>query len=307
MLNLPDALNERFGIPDMVRFDAGAGGLPRLVVTSGQADAHIYLHGAHVTHYQPCGQAAVLFVSERSPFELDKSIRGGVPVVFPWFGPHPDDADAPLHGFARVREWGLRDVVRRDSDGAVVATFGLHALAHAPQTWPQRFELTYAVTIGPALEMALTVRNEDAKPIRFEEALHSYFLVGDVRRIAIRGLTGATYADKTRGFQRFVDDADPLTISAATDRVYRGTRSTCTIDDPLIGRRIIVEKDASDTTVVWNPWAVPGDARPADLAAGDWQQFLCIETANARDHAITLAPGATHTMRATIRTQEIPR
>ena len=307
MVTPPDALDARFGIPDLVRFDAGEGGLPRLVVTSEHADAHVYLHGGHVTHYQRCGQPAVLFMSERTAFAVDRPIRGGVPVIFPWFGPKRDDPSLPIHGFARVREWLVRDVARRASDGAVVATFALNALAHPPSSWPHKFTLTYVVTIGAALEMTLTVRNEDAVPLVFEEALHPYFAVGDVRRIGVRGLAGATYADRNLGPGKFVDDEDPLSFRRVTDRVYQHTRATCTIEDPVIGRRIVIEKNASDTTVVWNPSFQAPDVRPPDLAADEWQQFVCIEAANAREHALTLAPGASHTMRQTVRTEELTR
>src|SRR5690606_20141531 len=81
-------LQSRF--PD-VRFDQGNGGLTRIVVDTDEAEAHVYLHGAHVTHYQPRGgrqqQSPVLMLSNRSHFQTGKPIRGGVPVIFPWFGP----------------------------------------------------------------------------------------------------------------------------------------------------------------------------------------------------------------------------
>ena len=58
-----DQLEARFGRPGRVRFETGAGGLTRAVVTTPAAEAHVYLHGAHVSHYQPVGQAPVLFLS----------------------------------------------------------------------------------------------------------------------------------------------------------------------------------------------------------------------------------------------------
>jgi len=39
----------------------------------------------------------------------------------------------------------------------------------------------------------------------------------------------------------------------------------------------------------------------SDMAADDWQQMICIETANAADNAVRLSPGATHKMTASIR------
>ncbi|HYL79206.1 MAG TPA: hypothetical protein VEU07_00250, partial [Candidatus Acidoferrum sp.] len=83
----PAQLQTQYGIPGAVRFEAGPGGLTRVVVDTPQAEAHVYLHGAHVTHYQPRGDWPMLFMSQRSRFEPGVPIRGGVPIVFPWFGP----------------------------------------------------------------------------------------------------------------------------------------------------------------------------------------------------------------------------
>ena len=106
------------------------------------------------------------------------------------------------------------------------------------------------------------------------------------------------------GAARFTDAAAPFAFAGPTDRVYTGTRATCTIDDPGLGRRVAVEKDGSATTVVWNPWE--GHKPMPDLGADEWPRFVCIETANAADDAVTLAAGAEHTMRASIRATPAP-
>src|SRR5206468_2712115 len=86
-MNDLDQLNNRFSVPGVVKIESGAGGLPRVAVTSPLADAHVYLHGAHVTHFAARGQKPLLFLSAESHFAPDKPIRGGVPICFPWFGP----------------------------------------------------------------------------------------------------------------------------------------------------------------------------------------------------------------------------
>ena len=55
----------------------------------------------------------------------------------------------------------------------------------------------------------------------------------------------------------------------------------------------------SASTVVWNPWTAKAKAM-ADFGDDEWPGMLCIETANAADNTVTLAPGARHTMRATV-------
>ena len=82
----------------------------RALITTAACEAELYLQGAHVTSWKPAGQAPVLFLSERSAFEVGKPIRGGIPVIFPWFGApenssvHPP-AGSVMHGFARITEW----------------------------------------------------------------------------------------------------------------------------------------------------------------------------------------------------------
>src|SRR3954468_4548199 len=97
-----DKLNARFAAATngAARFERGSGGFTRLVLSVPAGEAHAYLYGAHVTHFQPRGQAPVLFLSEESFFTHGRPIRGGVPLIFPWFGPRASDPQAPLHGFA---------------------------------------------------------------------------------------------------------------------------------------------------------------------------------------------------------------
>jgi hypothetical protein len=148
-------LGERFGVPGAVSFEVGAGGLVRVVVTIPSAVGHVYLHGAHVTHYQSAG-APLLFTSPRSQFVAGRAIRGGVPVIFPWFGPRADAPSAPEHGFARIAEWSVESVTRTD-EGSVAVVFGLDA-THATRTaWPHAFHLRHRVVFGKHLEMELEV------------------------------------------------------------------------------------------------------------------------------------------------------
>ena len=107
-----DGLNARFGVPGLVEFESGTGGLPSIRVTAPAAEATIYLHGAHVTHHRPAGAQPSLFLSARSRFAPGAAIRGGVPLVFPWFGARAGHPTAPDHGFARICEWTVESVER---------------------------------------------------------------------------------------------------------------------------------------------------------------------------------------------------
>jgi len=283
-------------IADVVKTDEGRGNLPRVTVTSDLATAEIYLHGAHLTHFQPRGAEPVLFMSSESQFDATKPIRGGVPVIFPWFGPRAGAPESPMHGFARIRSWKLEscDV---QSDGRVRVVLGLASDPSTLNLWPNAFGLRMSFWVGRSLEMELEVTNPSAQPWTFEEALHTYLRVGDVREIGIDGLDEVEYLDKMDSLKRKRQPAGAIRITGETDRIYLETRGTCTVQDPVLGRTLTVEKENSDSTVVWNPWIAKARAM-ADFGDEEWPGMVCIETANVGAGAIRLDPGRSHLMRA---------
>lgn len=291
-------LNRQFSIPNAVRFEGGNGGLTRAVVTTALAEAELYLHGGHVTRYRPAGQGDVLWVSAQSVFQADKAIRGGVPICFPWFGARAGQPQSPMHGFARLKEWRV-ERVHEPGDGAVEIILELDADDQTLAVWPYQFAVRYHVRIGRVLELVLRVRNDGLEPFTFEEALHTYLAVGDVGRVEVIGLEGATYVDKTDAMRHRAQGNDPVTIAGEVDRVYTKTRTTCILHDPASGRRINVAKEGSNSTVVWNPGAAKAKAM-TDFGDGEWPGMICIETANVGDERVTVPPGETHEMRAAI-------
>ena len=80
------SLASKYSIPSVIDFVAGNGGLIKAVITTPHAAGEVYLHGGHITHYQPSGQPPVLFLSKQSRWDTEHAIRGGVPICFPWFG-----------------------------------------------------------------------------------------------------------------------------------------------------------------------------------------------------------------------------
>jgi len=288
----------RWEIPGVATFEAGAGGLPKLVITATEGQAEIYLHGAHVAHFQPSGGKPVLFLSQKSLFEAGKPIRGGIPLIFPWFGPNSDDPSAPMHGFARVKNWDVTNV-SKTSAGDVSATFELTSRQPMSKVWPHSFQLQYTVRVGRELSLTLAVKNMSSQAFSFEEALHTYFSVGDVRQARVEGLSGHEYIDKVDQFKIKTQAAGPIAIEGETDRVYLDTTDVVSVQDPVLGRDLRIRKIDSQSTVLWNPWIAKAKAM-ADFGDEEWPEMLCVETANVGKNKISLAPGASHEMRAII-------
>jgi D-hexose-6-phosphate mutarotase len=197
-------------------------------VNTAQTTGEVYLHGAHVTAWQPSGAAPVLWVSRDSLFEAAKPIRGGVPICFPWFAAHATDTTAPMHGFARLAEWHLADAT--SAGGAVHLSFELtDDEASRKSAWPHRFRAEFRVSLGERLGLALDVSNPGEAPLAYEAALHSYFAVGDIRQVTVTGLGGTDYLDKVEGFSRKRQDETPIGFVGETDRIYLDTEATTAI------------------------------------------------------------------------------
>jgi len=281
----------RTSIPGLL-LDSGPCGLSRLRVQTDCASGELYLHGAHLTSWQPAGHHPVLWLSGSSWFEPGKPIRGGVPICFPWFGPHPQDASLPAHGSARLQEWQLQSAVCGE-DGELKLVL---------QTETGNFLLRYEVSPGRELQLRLTCELSATAVAseRFEAALHTYLSVSEIRGIEITGLEKAGYLNKVPQLQWCEPAGQPIRFSAETDRVYQNTADAVVLHDPGLQRRITVSKQGSLSTVIWNPW-IDKSRRIPDFGDDEWTGMVCIETACVGDHAVVLQPGQSHQISATIR------
>ncbi len=287
---------ERFAIADVLHFEQGPGGLTKAVITAQRGSAEIYLHGATVTHFQAKNKPPTLFLSKTSLYQPAKPIRGGIPVIFPWFGPHPTDKSIGQHGVVRTMEWEVSDTASNDN-GSVMLELECRSTPETLKVWPYEFYIRYTIVVGDTLDLLFEVHNPNTAPFVFEEALHTYFNVPDIGKTEVHGLAGTEFIDKVDGGKR-KHQQGPVVFTTETDRVYVNTPAVCTIhcNDQKIAS---VSKQNSLATVVWNPGREKGNAL-ADLSGDQWPKFVCVETVNAIDHKITLNPGNQHSMRCTI-------
>ena len=274
----------------------GGGGLEAVRVETQAARGLVYLNGAHLAEWTPAGAEPVLWMSVHSAFAVGSPIRGGVPVCGPWLGPGRSGDRAPAHGWFRISQWTLAGA-SVDGDGAATLTFtldGRDAAAAVTEGSSREVRAEYVVTLGRALELALTV-SAGTEPLELEEALHTYLAVSDVRSVTVSGLDGVSYVDKVAGGTHEVQAGD-VTFSGETDRVY-AHEDSATVHDPGLGRRIVLTKEGSGSTVVWNPWVAKSAAMP-DFGDDEWPGMVCLEAGNALDSAVLLGPGESHTLLA---------
>jgi glucose-6-phosphate 1-epimerase len=291
-----EELNNRFGIVGRAQVLADEAGIPKVYITAPHCNGEMHLHGAQVTSWKPASAEEAIFLSRQARWEEGKAIRGGIPICFPWFRGKADGPHAPAHGVVRTKIWTLESI-EQSPDGISVSMY-TQSDPDTQQWWPADFQLRYRAIFGSELKLELTVSNVGAKPFRFEEALHTYYRVGDVREVRIRGLDGIGYLDNTDSNKRKKQNGD-VVISSATDNAYMNTKNPLQLIDPVFNRSIQVSKQNSDSTVIWNPW-VEGARAFSDLGDDEWRDMVCVEGSNILENAVELAPSSDHKITVTM-------
>ncbi|KAJ5550832.1 hypothetical protein N7461_005530 [Penicillium sp. DV-2018c] len=276
----------------------------------------VNLYGATVTSWKANGKEH-LFVSEKAHLDGFKPIRGGIPLVFPVFGPPPQNhatSSLPQHGFARNSNWEFLgkssfEGPEKNSDQSdinVKLDFGLsHSMLtdEFRQAWPYEFGLVYSVTLTKdTLETALQVRNDGQKNFEFQVLMHTYLKVEDISDVRVKGLESKTYIDKTLQATSHTESSPALAITQETDRVYQNLDPAVPVvvasakdDKPLFS----ITREALSDVVVWNPWIEKAKGM-ADFGPDEaYKNMICVEAGSVSDWQ-TLEVGDTWEGRQTI-------
>ena len=208
-------------------------------IVNEDATASVSDYGAHVLSWTPAGEQAVVWRPKAIHLKEGTAIRGGVPIIFPWFnsgfeGGHVA-SKKPKHGFARNSFWhydkeGSSDALLRYTlDSSEINADILSQFVSGPN--PQ-FHAVYTIEVGCELTMSLTVYNDGDEPLSYEEALHTYLQVGDAEQSQVCGLEGADYLDTVLdGDPRCSQGNEPVTFQGMVDRIYYSA-DTLELRDP---------------------------------------------------------------------------
>jgi len=294
--------NSNYGIAEQVVFLNGRGDMPVVEIRNELATASIALQGAHVLGFQAKGQEPLIWMSDDAAFAPGKSLRGGVPICWPWFGPHASDSSLPSHGPARTTDWKPVAVYAND-DGSTQLSFELTQNDQVREQCGHPLSVQLHVNIGSSLRLELETTNQIAALFTLGEAFHTYFKVGDVRQAQIEGLGDCEYIDKVDG-GKLKQQHGAVGINAETDRIYLGTGESYRIIDPVMGRSIDISAEGSASVVVWNPW-IETAAKMGDLGEDGYLHMLCVETTNAATDVVQLAAGASHRLVASYSSSDL--
>jgi glucose-6-phosphate 1-epimerase len=278
-----------------------------LQLKTRHGSAIVALHGAHLLSWMPAGQRDAFWLSPKALPE-PASIRGGVPVCWPWFARQGQPAGALQHGLVRILPWQLSAIHTSSDDECSLSLEPCAQASHDSSFASQApgLHVSLRITLNENLSQALCTRNVGTQPFSLTQALHTYFAVGDAAQVSVEGITGLTYQDKLRDMATDVQRM-PFSFDKACDRLYhhpaQGTPAQpghrYTLVDPAWRRRIVVDTQGSQSMVVWNP-GIEGTKNFADLPSNGWQHFFCVEAINGGPDVIDLRPGAEHCLGQTL-------
>lgn len=268
--------------------------LPGLRIDTPASTGLIYFNGAHIAQWAPAGEKPVLWMSEHCRYEPGAALRGGVPVIFPWFGPGPEKNMTPPHGFARNLEWTLERAEVNEHGTARIVLYLDGQSAKACGT-TNDYTLELHVVMGSKLLIQLVAKAGDS-PLLFEAGLHSYFAVSDVRNVHVDGLDGAAFSDEVAHVTG--THSKDLSFDGECDSVFASTE-TLRLVDPGWERTLVIQKVGSPQTVVWNPW-IDKAANMPDFGDDEWPGMLCVEAVVCRDQQVRLEPHTDYVLSQTI-------
>lgn len=286
-------LNHEFAIDGQLKFVANTDGFPLIQINNFHSAALISLYGGQILSFKPHNAAYdLLFLSENAIYKEGKAIRGGIPICWPWFGAHPFSPDIGNHGFARNHWWEVVSTSTLANDATQIH-LRLVGMTSDKKIWPAKSRLELKATFDNMLSLELTTFNPGLRRFAITQALHAYFNVGNIREITILGLENTEYFDKLEHNAQKLQ-TEPVKITEETDRIYTDAQKTVIIDDPVFKRQILINSSNTKTAIVWNPW-LEQSAKMNDLAADDYQHFVCVEAGNVAE-SINIHPGGSFSL-----------
>ncbi len=291
-MSLLDDLKQQFPANGFWHFTEPHAGIVLLHIHHDCASATVSLYGGQVLSFQPRGEDDLLWLSSDAHFQPGKAIRGGIPICWPWFGPHPSDADAPAHGTVRKSQWQLSSLQCDQRSARIVLSYPGDAL-----------DLQLSIGIDSQLQLSLTTNNRGAQTATISAALHSYFAISDITDITLTGLEDKPFRDAVNN-DRICLQRGPIHFNGELDRVYQNVDQAICIQDPGLKRLIRIDNHGSSSAVVWNPW-IEKSARLGDMGPEGYRQMVCVETANADSDCISLSPGQRHSLSAVISVEDL--
>jgi glucose-6-phosphate 1-epimerase len=307
-------------------------------ITHSASGASLRIHpfGATVVGYTDGSGREVIFVSKLAKLDGTAPIRGGIPLVFPIFGPSTvPGSTMPQHGYARRNVWRYGGSYDNAERGVAGCRFELKlsnvtdGLGSGNDWADGHYQCTLVLTAecdATTLTTSLEIRNTGVIAFPFQALQHTYFAVRhhaalQADQCFVKGLAGYTVTDKVTKATPHVNEVEQIAITGEVDRVYDpprdgdddGKTTTTTrqnevqvtvragADDAVVrmtARGVVDDTSVPVSCVVWNPHVEKAKSM-ADFADDEYHDMVCVEPGILLE-CVILEAGKTATL-----TQEI--
>jgi len=283
------------------------GELDVVVITHPAFRAEVLLQGAQMIAFAPTGESNWLWLSDTVEYKKGISLRGGIPICWPWFGNacknppeiqahYCGDQPAPAHGFARTQIWQLTDLY--EATDRVELCMTLSTTRSRQPSWPAETEVIARwVMRKDSLTVQLTTHNHGQSAIAVTQALHTYLPTPDIHQTRLSGLHHHSYLDTLDNWRRKSQSGD-VHFHSETDRIYYTAPNAHRLTLITPDQRTLINASGSKSCIVWNPW-IEKSRHLGQFEDTAWQRMTCVETANAADDWINIEPGNAHTLSVT--------
>ncbi|KAG6332363.1 hypothetical protein ID866_6728 [Astraeus odoratus] len=279
----------------------------RVVLTHPKgASTELLLYGATVVSWKAGSNidpepTERLFLSSKALLDGSKPVRGGIPVVFPCFGPptHPEHSHLAQHGFARSEVWKFDGTVM-DNDAGVSVRLTLGPTPSIVAKYERPFHLSYVVTLAEhQLSTDLHVTNTSTSTgdppdnLEFQALFHNYILA-PADEVLVFPLQNIRFYDKTESNEEDrsrpkIETRPGVDVRKYTDSVYEDAPQKYEVTWP--GGGLEMRTTRLKDVVIWNPKREAG-SRMADMEDDGWERFVCVEPGFVKGF-MTVEPGKT--------------
>lgn len=219
----------------------------------------------------------LLYVSPLCDLNKKKSIRGGIPIIFPQFG---ENGYYKKHGFARDIDWKLINETKDSTNYIVEYECDISKNTH--ELWTNNTKLNLiAASSNNMLEIKFIVKNQGKDPICFTGGLHPYFKITSRSQIRIEGLESSLYIDSYPELQEVFH----INSNTLIERLYLCNKNIIFYNGSL---NMKLQMNGFDNWMIWNP-GIEYAKLIDDLPSEDWDKFICIEPV-IKDNPIQLLP-----------------
>lgn len=283
-------------------------------------NATLLLQGAQLIEFCPISNHLnnLLWLSDTAEYKQGQSVRGGIPICWPWFGDldkNPGTIQqqvsnknlAKAHGFARNLTWEIHSI--HEDCHFVRIELALQTSAKTKDIWPFEFNLIARFTFSNTLEVELITTNLDQKEMTISQAMHTYLPTADISKTYIhppqnRLNTDIFYIDAMDNWKE-KNQTGRINFNQETDRLYffsdkkQQDHYSLRIESP--NQQLLINNEHSNSAVIWNPW-INKSLRLSQFKANDYKTMFCIETANVMQDAKILASQEQHHLKLTLST-----